>query len=267
MNNFIERSFVGIAYATLWVIGLLYTPNLGYPILLFTIGFIASFEMLKLYQIRSLALTTLLCFCTASLLFFNAPLLQIAILSFVCQLGLATLLFWRKSIKAHPFLASLFCITHLLFPLLLISEVSFVESPVFTIELTFGLLFFIWAQDAMAYSFGTLFGKTPLFRAVSPNKSIEGAISGILFSPVIADMNHYFFPNYPFYFWLLMGVVISITSIIGDLVQSQCKRTAGVKDSGTILLGHGGMYDRIDSLIFTIPFVYLYLLFYSCYVS
>ena len=182
-------------------------------------------------------------------------------------MGLTILLFRRKTIKTNALLASLLCIAHLLFPLLLISEASVVDSPVFTIELTFGLLFFIWGTDAMAYSFGTLFGKTPLFRTVSPKKSIEGAIAAILFSPVVAYINHQIFPSYSFSFWLLMGVVISVTSIIGDLVQSQCKRTAGVKDSGTILLGHGGVYDRIDSLIFTVPFVYLYLMFFSCYVS
>ena len=267
MHSFIERSLVGLAYAAVWVTSLVYSPNLGYPILLFVIAFVAAFEMLKLYQIRSLALTILLCFGTASLLVFNAPLLQIAILSFFSQLGLAILLFRRKTIQAHPLLASLLCIAHLLFPLLVISEVSFVESPVFTIELTFGLLFFIWGADAMAYSFGTLFGKTPLFRVVSPKKSIEGALAAILFSPVVALINHQIFHSYSFFFWLLMGIIISITSIVGDLVQSQCKRTAGVKDSGTILLGHGGVYDRIDSLIFTVPFVYLYLVFFSCYVS
>ena len=267
MHSFIERSIVGIIYAAVWVINLAYTPNLGYPIFLFVIAFIAAFEMLKLYQIRSLALTTLLCFGTASLLVFNAPLLQIAILSLSCQLGLTILLFRRKTLQSHPLIASLLCIMHLLFPLLIISEISFVESPVFTIELTFGLLFFIWGADAMAYSFGTLFGKTPLFRVVSPKKSIEGALAAILFSPVIALVNHQIFPTYTFSFWLLMGVVISITSIVGDLVQSQCKRSAEVKDSGSILLGHGGVYDRIDSLIFTVPFVYLYLVFFSCYVS
>jgi phosphatidate cytidylyltransferase len=267
MPIFIKRSLVGLTYATVWVISLVYSPNFGYPILLFFIGFIAAFEKLKLYQIRSLALTTLLCFGTVSLLAFNAPLQQIAILSLFCQMGLATLLFLRKNIQAHPLLASLLCVTHLLFPLLLISEVSFVESPVFTIELTFGLLFFVWSADAMAYSFGNLFGKTTLFRVVSPKKTTEGALAAILFSPAVALMNHNIFPNYDFSFWVLMGFIISITSIVGDLVQSQCKRTAGVKDSGALLLGHGGVYDRIDSLIFTIPFVYFYLLLFNCYVS
>ena len=263
MHSFVERSLVGLLYAAVWVTSLVYSPNLGYPILLFVIAFVAAFEMLKLYQVRHLALTTILCFGASSLLVFNSPLLQIAIISLVCQIGLAFLLFQKKTIKAHPLLASIICIAHLLFPILLISEFSIMESPVFTIELTFGLLFFIWGSDAMAYSFGTLFGKTPLFRVVSPKKSIEGAIAAILFSPVVALINHKIFPIFDFAFWVLMGIVISITSIVGDLVQSKCKRTAGVKDSGTLLLGHGGVYDRIDSLIFTIPFVYLYLFLFS----
>ena len=267
MHSFIERSLVGLTYATVWVASLVYSPNLGYPILLFVIAFVAAFEMLKLYHIKSLALTTLLCLGAASLLVFNAPLLQIAITSFFCQIGLAILMFRRKTIQAHPLLVSIICIAHLLFPLLVISEVSIVESPVFTTEITFGLLFFVWGVDSMAYSFGTLFGKKPLFRVVSPKKSIEGALAAILLSPMVALVNHRIFPDYDFSFWLLMGIVISITSIVGDLVQSQCKRTAGVKDSGALLLGHGGVYDRIDSLIFTVPFVYLYLLLFSCYVS
>ena len=263
MHSFIKRSLVGLAYAAVWVTSLIYSPNMGYPILLFVISFLAAFEMLKLYQVRSIALTTILCFGASSLLVFNSPLLQIAIISFVCQIGLAILLFRKKTIQPHPLLASIICIAHLLFPMLLISEFSIMESPVFTIELTFGLLFFIWGTDAMAYSFGTLFGKTPLFRVVSPKKSIEGAISAILFSPVVALINHKIFPIFDFSFWVLMGIVISITSIVGDLVQSKCKRTAGVKDSGILLLGHGGVYDRIDSLVFTVPFVYLYLLLFS----
>ena len=102
MHSFIERSLVGLVYAAVWVTSLVYSPNLGYPILIFVIAFVAAFEMLKFYQIRSLALTTLLCLGTASLLVFNVPLLQIAIISFVCQMGLAILLFSRKSIQAHP---------------------------------------------------------------------------------------------------------------------------------------------------------------------
>ena len=152
MHSFIERSLVGLAYAAVWVTSLAYSPNLGYPILLFVIAFVAAFEMLKLYQVRSLSLTTILCFGSSSLLVFNSPLLQIAIISFVCQIGLAILMFKKKTIKAHPLLASIICIAHLLFPILLISEFSIVESPVFTIELTFGLLFFIASHNCSDFS-------------------------------------------------------------------------------------------------------------------
>jgi phosphatidate cytidylyltransferase len=112
-----------------------------------------------------------------------------------------------------------------------------------------------------------MFGKNTLFRNVSPNKSIEGAVAALLFSPAVALVNSYLFLDYSFLFWLQIGLLASTTSIIGDLVQSQFKRTANVKDSGSILLGHGGLYDRLDSLIFAIPFVYLYILLFTIYVS
>ena len=260
MDSFIKRSLVGLAYAGVWVASLLYDSPEPYLLLLLVIASIAAFEMLKLFNIRSLLLLFTLCTGTVGLVFFNVMMIYIAIISVACQLLLAWLLFMRKSLPLHsPILACLFCLTHLLLPIFIISEVSITELPLFTTEITLGVLFFIWGTDAMAYSFGTLFGKTPLFRAVSPKKSVEGAVAAILFSPVIALINVQIFSNDDYFYWLVMGILISITSIIGDLVQSQFKRTAGVKDSGTILLGHGGMYDRIDSLIFTIPFVYLYI--------
>lgn len=260
MDSFIKRSLVGLAYACVWVASLFCDYPEPYILLLIVIAYVASFEMLNLFNIRSLILHFTLCAGTIGLIFFNVMMIYIAIISVACQLLLAWLLFMRKSLPLHsPILGCFLCLTHLLFPIFIISEVSFAELPLFTTELTLGLLFFIWGTDAMAYSFGTLFGKTPLFRAVSPKKSVEGAVAAVLFSPVIAFINVQFFSNDDYYYWLVMGILISITSIVGDLVQSQFKRTYGVKNSGTILLGHGGMYDRIDSLIFTIPFIYLFI--------
>ena len=186
MDSFIKRSLVGLAYAGVWVASLLYDSPEPYLLLLLVIASIAAFEMLKLFNIRSSLLLFTLCIGTVSLVFSNVMIIYIAIISVACQLLLAWLLFMRKNLPLHsPILACLLCLTHLLFPLFVISEVSITEHPLFTTELTLGVLFFIWGTDAMAYSFGTLFGKTPLFRAVSPKKSVEGAVAAVLFTPTV----------------------------------------------------------------------------------
>ena len=122
----------------------------------------------------------------------------------------------------------------------------------------FCFLCLIWISDSASYLFGVNFGKRPLFKSVSPKKSIEGFIGGIIFSILLSI----FFYNYLYIEiellqWIFLGVLVTSTGAIGDLVQSQFKREAGVKDSGKWLPGHGGLYDRMDSIIFAAPFVYL----------
>jgi phosphatidate cytidylyltransferase len=260
MDSFLKRSLVGLAYAGIWASTLLFHTPVPYLLFIACIAAIAAHEMLKLFHVGSPLFLLIMCIGTISLVVFNVKMIHVAIFSVVCQTLLAWSLLMRRSLPLqNPIMVYAICLAHLLLPMLLISEISTVEFPLLTTDLTLGVLFFIWGADAIAYSFGTLFGKTPLFRTVSPKKSVEGVVAAVVCSPLIAFINRQIFPDYEISFWLLMGLLITTTSIIGDLVQSRFKRIAGVKDSGTVMWGHGGMYDRLDSLIFSIPFVYLYI--------
>ncbi|MFQ4145093.1 phosphatidate cytidylyltransferase [Chlorogloeopsis sp. ULAP02] len=116
----------------------------------------------------------------------------------------------------------------------------------------------IWAADIGAYIIGKFFGKTPLSE-ISPKKTVEGAVFGVFASIIIAFAGAYYFrwPQYPIT-GLTLGLLIGIASLLGDLTESMLKRDAGVKDSGQLIPGHGGILDRTDSYIFTAPLVFYF---------
>lgn len=123
------------------------------------------------------------------------------------------------------------------------------------------LFIIIWANDTFAYFAGRSLGKTRLLESVSPKKTVEGAVIGLLgglIAAVISD--HYFALGMGLFLSALVAVIAGIIGIIGDLAESLLKRGAGVKDSGTIIPGHGGLLDRIDSLIFTLPALYYFII-------
>lgn len=120
----------------------------------------------------------------------------------------------------------------------------------------------IWICDSAAYFLGTAFGKHKLFPRVSPNKSWEGAAAGFVFAVITMLFLHYYILDFITRFdALVFGLIIGIMGQAGDLVESLLKRDAGVKDSSNIIPGHGGFFDRFDSLIFVAPFIYLYIIF------
>jgi phosphatidate cytidylyltransferase len=122
------------------------------------------------------------------------------------------------------------------------------------------VLILIWTNDTFAYLTGKFLGKHKMAVKISPKKTWEGAIGGLLFSIGASLLIYQLSRSFTAPDWIVLAVIISITSNIGDLTESAIKRTAGVKDSGNILPGHGGILDRFDATIFSIPFVYVYLL-------
>lgn len=118
------------------------------------------------------------------------------------------------------------------------------------------LLCIIWANDSFAYLTGKIFGKHKLFPSVSPKKTIEGFVGGFIGAIIIGGIfAHY--SEKSLLSWIVLTIVIVVAGTIGDLVESKFKRVGGKKDSGTILPGHGGLLDRLDSLIFASPFAYI----------
>ena len=117
-----------------------------------------------------------------------------------------------------------------------------------------------WMCDTAAYFGGSTFGKHPLFERVSPKKTWEGAVFGFIFSVLTMIAAKILLLGYlAFQHALVLGVLIGIFGQVGDLIESRLKRDAGVKDSSTLIPGHGGLYDRFDSLVYISPIVYLYI--------
>jgi phosphatidate cytidylyltransferase len=118
------------------------------------------------------------------------------------------------------------------------------------------LLALVWASDIGAYFCGKAFGKHKLIVNVSPGKSWEGALGGLIFVLVVAFVGAYYFEPANYWGWILFAACLHVVSIFGDLFVSILKRRCNVKDTGTIVKGHGGILDRLDSTIAALPFFY-----------
>ncbi|HVG23336.1 MAG TPA: phosphatidate cytidylyltransferase [Thermoanaerobaculia bacterium] len=126
-------------------------------------------------------------------------------------------------------------------------------------KLVFFLLLVVWLGDSGAYYVGRSFGKHKLSPRISPKKTVEGLAGGMVTSIITAVVIHFtFFKSFPLLHAIIAGVVLSFAGVVGDLAESMWKRSADVKDSGTLLPGHGGFLDRFDSILFTAPILYCY---------
>jgi phosphatidate cytidylyltransferase len=133
----------------------------------------------------------------------------------------------------------------------------------FGIQWLFVIMLIVMSNDSTAYYFGSAFGKHRLYPLVSPKKSIEGAVGGLVGSLVGALLAKFiFFPQLTFSDAVVTALVVGMFGQAGDLFESLLKRSFGVKDSGTIIPGHGGVLDRLDSILFAAPITYYYVLFF-----
>ena len=137
------------------------------------------------------------------------------------------------------------------------------KEEVYQLDIVTGIVLLVWTNDTAAYFVGSRLGKTPLFPRVSPKKTWEGSIGAAIITLIIAFPVSIVFPTFSFPIWLIITVIIFMTGGIGDLVESMFKRSIQLKDSSSLLPGHGGFLDRFDAFIFAVPFVAAFLVLYG----
>lgn len=153
---------------------------------------------------------------------------------------------------------------YIVLPLSLINLLAFGDFACFSGEAPFyaiplAIYIFIWASDTGAYLCGSLLGRHRLFPRISPKKSWEGSIGGALLTVGAAVAVAHFYGFMNVWQWIGMALVVVVFGTYGDLTESMIKRHLSIKDSGNILPGHGGLLDRLDSMLFAIPAVIMYL--------
>jgi phosphatidate cytidylyltransferase len=266
MNETLKRLLSGVVYVALLIIATSYSVDSFY--LLFGIFMIiAIHEFCQLVHLKKIAPIILgtAAYCIASQFRTNQTndlllLLATLFVSVKCLL----LLFNSKKEKFDTLTKYVYTIGYVILPFIIITKIPFSDN-IYRPKIIISIFILIWTNDTFAYIVGKLIGKHKLIERISPKKTIEGFIGGILFSIIAGIIISKFYfqpkPNYlitSIVIWTISAIIISIFSTLGDLIESKFKRIAGVKDSGNIMPGHGGILDRLDSIIFVAPFVYLF---------
>jgi phosphatidate cytidylyltransferase len=163
----------------------------------------------------------------------------------------------NNTLKKHN--RYIYLMGYLINPFLILPELSKLPNNQFNPYLIIGVFILIWVNDTFAYLVGKNFGKRKLFEKVSPKKTIEGFVGGFVFAIFSSFFIAHFFTFLSTFEWFILSLIVGVFGTLGDLIESKFKRIAGVKDSGKIMPGHGGLLDRLDSFIFVVPYIFIFL--------
>ncbi|WP_417941437.1 phosphatidate cytidylyltransferase [Flavobacterium sp. RS13.1] len=173
-------------------------------------------------------------------------------------------LFYDNVQKVSTSSKYLYLLGYITLPFIFVIKISFGTND-YNPKIIIGLFILIWTNDTFAYLVGKSIGKHKLFERISPKKTIEGFLGGVIFAAFAGFLisKLYIQPNPDFssksiLIWTIIALIASIFGTIGDLIESKFKRIAAVKDSGAIMPGHGGILDRLDSVIFVAPVIFLF---------
>lgn len=288
MNETLKRLISGVVYITLLLFSILYSTE-SFISLFGIFLVIATYEfcnLVKLHKLLPVSLVTL-SYTVISLLSYyktetdnyltnlqekpiqlgididqlNLGLLLICLLVFIKCLFF---LFDNKEQIVTPIWKYLYLIGYILLPFIFIVKISFGIND-YNPKIIIGLFVLIWTNDTFAYLVGKSIGKHKLYERISPKKTIEGFLGGVVFAVFAGYLisKLYIKPNPNFsdtsiLIWTMIALIVGVFGTIGDLIESKFKRIAEVKDSGKIMPGHGGILDRLDSVIFVAPIVYLF---------
>ena len=275
-NNFIQRAVTGVLFVIVLVGCILYSP-LSFGILFTIISVLSVHEFAQLVSKSSevsinktitalggaYLFLALMSFCTQQSVGARVFLPYLGLLLYM----MITELYLKKKNPTGNWAYSMLSQLYVALPFALLNVLAFQNSPEtgsvpYNPILPLSIFVFIWLSDTGAYCVGSLIGKHRLFERISPKKSWEGSIGGGIFSIASSLGFAHFFPFMPGWQWVGLAIVVVIFGTWGDLTESLMKRQLGIKDSGNILPGHGGMLDRFDSALMAIPaaVVYLYAL-------
>ncbi len=260
MKELLTRSLSGFLYVLILLVSI-FVSKYTFIGIFFIFGVISIYEFQKLIHLtnKRLYLIFILFFAVLNIFQDNIYLiLPILVLTLITELFLVKDLITIRIIpmfEKRKYRTSIFyLITSIVF-LTLVPNYSGTYQPL----IIAGAFLITWTNDSFAYLVGKNFGKHKLLERISPKKTIEGFIGGFVFSLLAGYLIAVFSHTLSLTIWLIISIIMSIFGTLGDLIQSKFKRQAGVKDSGTIMPGHGGIYDRLDSVIFASPFLYAFL--------
>lgn len=260
MSNFLTRSISALVYAALFITCILYSSETYIGLLTFFAA-VCIWEFSKIVQLKSFVPYILL----AYIIYISiqiVPFKYIHFLTGATLVGLFILIYLlisKKPINTNTYSQKVFLqMLYIILPFYFLIQLPFIDNQYQPYIIIYCILL-IWTNDSFAYLVGKNLGKRKLFETVSPKKTIEGFLGGMLFAIILGGLIGYFSTLFTILNWIIIAVIVAVFGTLGDLVESKFKRQAGVKDSGTIMPGHGGLLDRLDSLFFLAPFVYLYI--------
>lgn len=261
MRTLLTRSIFGLLYGLI-ISGSLLLSDIAFAFIVLMLGTFALTEFHKLIDYFSVLPAGGL----AIVLYFDyinqinlITIQSILILVLLVHLGLFFFLLRGKSFRFFPFFKLLISTFYVAAPCYVLFLSTHLNRELGSL-LTLSFLILVWINDSAAYLIGSTFGKRKLSVIISPNKTWEGTIGGFALTVLAGFVAYHFQSQYTLWFMILIAAIISVLATLGDLIASKFKRLAEVKDSGNILPGHGGIYDRLDSTLFGITYVYLILM-------
>lgn len=270
-RNLITRGVAGVVYIFILLFGILYNKY-SFVIVFGVVLVFALDEFFKLIEQKTPHLISKLfniisgvvIFLSAYLFLEEKSILALPISALVYLLFLfASAIIINRSDIFNTIIYSAFGQLYITLPfclLLLISYEYKLANTIYYYAFVLAIFVFIWVNDTFAFLSGITLGKHKLHERISPKKTIEGFVGGIFFTMLAGVGFSFLYTEYNIYFWIGFALIVSLFATLGDLFESLIKRTYKVKDSGNLIPGHGGILDRIDSLLLVIPAIYVYLL-------
>jgi len=261
MSEFYKRLLSGIVYVVVLLFGII-LHQYAFLSVITILSFICLWEFQKLIHLKSYVLYLLLVFGLATYHFLEIPkevTWGILLITIITQLMLLYDLIYIRIIPMFEKKKYLVSVFYLISNFVFMSLIPFTLGGDYDFIFILGIFVLIWVNDSFAYLTGKNLGKHKLYERISPKKTIEGFLGGVIFTVLASIILAQFSDSLNTWQWIGFGLVVSFFGTIGDLIQSKFKRQAGVKDSGTIMPGHGGIFDRLDSVLYASPFVFLFL--------